>query len=162
LNLEHETIAEQAAEILRLHEQVKSLQAAQAIAHKRAAIAALLVEHGLPPLDAPSAWRAGDVSPPIFERLARDTVASAITSDSFIQSLLAAPDEAAMRTLVRERATLVKQERHWNGESSAAVGWAERSEAHLQGTRRPLSREQTLVESHHDDSLAAFVKAIRV
>jgi hypothetical protein len=160
LNLEHETIAEQAAEIIRLHEQVKTLQAAQAIAHKRAAIAALLVEHGLPPLPAPSPCRAGDVSPPIFGRPARDTVASAIVSESFIQSLLATPDEAALRTLVLERAALVEQARHWQGDSGAR--WAERSEAHAQGTRRPLSREQTPVESRGEDSLAAFVKAIRV
>jgi hypothetical protein len=145
LNLEHETIAEQAAEIIRLHEQVKTLQAAQAIAQKRAAIAALLVEHGLPPLPVGQA-------PPDTAR------ANAIVSDSFIHELLKAPDEATMRKLVQERAQLVEQARRWNGD--AGVGWAERSEAHAQ-VSRPLSREQTLVETRGENSLAAFVKAIR-
>jgi hypothetical protein len=146
-NLKLETVvSEQAAEIERLREQINQLQAAQAIAHKRAAIAALLVEHGLPPLGVNQA-------PP------DNGTANAITSESFIQSLLAAPDDATMRTLVRERAQLVEQARRWNGRSD--VGWAERSEAHANGAQRPIAREQTLIESREENSLAAFVKAIR-
>ena len=44
------TSVDQSTEIERLRHQVEELQAAQAIAEKRAAIAALLVEHSLPPL----------------------------------------------------------------------------------------------------------------
>jgi hypothetical protein len=125
--------AEQAAEIERLREQVKTLQAAQAIAHKRAAIAALLVEHGLPPMGR------------------QDPAEQAITSERFIQSLLEASDDGAMRKLVRERAQLVEQASHWNdSRGRVSPTWD-----------RPQSREQTLVESHADDSLAAFIKAIR-
>jgi hypothetical protein len=120
------------AEIEQLREQVKTLQAAQAIAHKRAAIAALLVEHGLPPLDA------------------RDPAARAITSDSFVESLFGVPDEGAMRRLIRERATLVEQARRWPTDAPAG-----------NPATAPRSREQTLIESHTDNSLEAFLKAIR-
>jgi hypothetical protein len=158
LNLEPETvIREQAAEIERLREQINELQAAQAIAHKRAAIAALLVEHGLPPLDAPSPFGRGP------GRGTDDLIASVITSESFLQSLIAAPDEPAMRTLVRERAQLVEQARRWNAESRGRVSPRRDCESRRDSPTwdRPLSREQTLVESHNGDSLATFVKAIR-
>ncbi|MEX2142486.1 MAG: hypothetical protein WD894_24750 [Pirellulales bacterium] len=123
-------LSDQTAEIQRLREEINQLQAAQAIAEKRAAIAALLVEHGLPPIDG------------------RGTAAAAITSDSFLQSLFTAPDEAALRILIRERAALVEQARQWTRD--AAIN-----------RPGPVSREQTLVESRRDDSIEAFLKAIR-
>jgi hypothetical protein len=129
---------EQASEIQRLREEINQLQAAQAIAEKRAAIAALLVEHGLPPLDQ------------------RDSAAAAITSDSFLQSLFAAPDEAAMRRLVGERAILVEQALRWKCDAST-----NHAKLRVVDSQLPVSREQTLVESHADDSLDAFLKAIR-
>jgi hypothetical protein len=128
---------DQAAEIERFREQLKELQAAQVIAQKRAAIAALLVEHGLPPL------------PP----------SPGITSESFIQSLLAAPDESAMRQLVCERAQLVEQARHSRGRVSPRRDCESRRDSPTWD--QPLSREQSLIESRTDDSLEAFVKAIR-
>ena len=148
-----ERCAGQTTELESLREQLKTLQAAQAIAHKRAAIAALLVEHNLPPLDS-----VGQAPP---DKDKRNNPKSAIVSKSFVESLLAAPDEAAMRNLIRERAALVEQAHRWK---SDAVGWAESAaadEAHAQIAQQPVSREQTLVESHTDNSLDAFLKAIR-
>ncbi len=127
-----EVCREQAAEIERLREQINTLQVAQAFAHKRAAIAALLVEHNLPPLDA------------------RDPAAQTIINERFVESLFAAPDEAAMRRLIRERATLIEQARRWSTDAPVAPS-----------TITPVSREQTLIESHSRDSLDAFLKAIR-
>jgi hypothetical protein len=144
-----ERCVDQTTEIERLREQITELQAAQAIAHKRAAIAALLVEHGLPPMGA------GQVPP--------DTVmANAITSETFIESLLAAPDEPAMRQLIRERAALIEQARRWNAPSGRVSPRRDFESRRDSPTwDQPLSREQTLVEFHVDDSLTAFVKAIR-
>jgi hypothetical protein len=121
---------EQAEEVMRLRAEIDPLKAAQAIEHKRTTIAALLVEHGLPGLDR------------------RDAAANAITSDSFVESLLAAPTEAAMRQLVRDRATVV--------EVAAATRWS--IEPPSRATA-PMSRDQTLIEVH-DNTLDAFVKAI--
>ena len=54
-----------------------------------------------------------------------------------------------MRTLVHQRTALVEQSRRWPSGSNASR------------TTVPLSREQSLIESRHDNSLDAFLKAIR-
>jgi len=125
----NELCREQADEITRLRAEIDQLKTAQAIHEKRTTIAALLVEHGLPTLDR------------------CDAAAKAITSDSFIQLLLAAPSEAAMRALIRERAALVEQSRRWAAEPASRL-------------TLPRSRDQTLIEAHTVDTLDAFVKAI--
>ena len=102
LNLERETRPDPATEIESLRHEITRLQAAQAIATKRTAIAALLVEHGLPPLDL------------------RDPAAQAITSDSFVESLLSAPDQPAMRAFIRDRTSLVEQARRWPADRACA------------------------------------------
>jgi hypothetical protein len=95
--------------------------------------------------------------------------ASAILSEEFVESLLAAPDEAAMRDLVRQRAALVEQAYRWKCDANATTlednsrGSPRRDREFWRDSPtwdRPISREQTLIESHADDSLESFVKAI--
>ena len=64
-------------------------------------------------------------------RLPSSAVKQEITSDLFMQTLLAAADEPAMRRLVEERARLVQSVLEWRGDSLA---------------RGPRSREQAAVD----------------
>ena len=77
---------------------------------------------------------------------AADPRAAAVTSPRFIESLLAAADEAAMRELVEERARLV---RALGGDAKPAAG------------RRPAaSRDQHLVDGVEVCDTQSFVEAI--
>jgi hypothetical protein len=96
--------AETSAELIAVREELDRLQAREAARERRAAALALLREFNLPDPE-----RAGAGS-------------SGIVSELFIETLMAAPDEPAMRRLVRERAELI-----------AAAGWR---------ASRPVSREQ--------------------
>jgi hypothetical protein len=147
-----ESPLEQDTEIEHLRNELTRLQAAQAIAHKRAAIAALLVEHNLPPLD-----EAGP-APPDMDRHKCEDRTSALLSDDFLESLVAAPDEPAIRKLIQQRAMLVEQAYRWKQDINAKR--TSRYEPHLEASR-PRSREQMLTEPHHENTLDAFVKAIR-
>jgi hypothetical protein len=102
--------AEAAAELTALREELDRLQACEA-AHQRQAIAtALLREFNLP--DPRSA----------------DVGARPMVSELFFETLLAAPDEPAMRRLVQERAEMIAAARRLDGGTSRPS--------------RPLSREQ--------------------
>jgi hypothetical protein len=102
--------SESAARTVALEAQLDALRAQQAIIERRAAAARLLREFQLPdPHEA-------------------DPGSNAIVSETFLQTLLAAPSESAMRALVKERA--------------AMVAAAQRMHQGAGGAGRPRSREQ--------------------
>lgn len=137
---------EAGAELERLREEVERLRlevdrwrSLDFLRARRALIAQALSEHGLP---APPA-AGGSVHPLIGEAL--------------LQSLLAAPDEAAVRTLVAERAALVAQAQRGTAIHERVDGG---TRAWLSG--RPMSREQSLVAERDAAATAAdFAAAIR-
>ena len=120
-----------------LQEQLKSLvgqvdraQVEEAARQKRALGQRLLAEFTLPSPDAEDAWSRAIVSPAFFE------------------TLLAAPDELAMRRLVEDRARLVHSARS--------------SPAPRAGSGLPVSRDQQLVEGARARVMdtAEFVRSI--
>ncbi len=124
-------VGEVARENSALRMQLDDVQAADAVSVRRATAERLLAEARLPAPHADGGW------------------AREIVSDVFFESLLAAPDEAAMRTLVEERARLV----------SAAAGLAAHRPARC---GRPLARDQQLVDIGGPSELDidAFVRDI--
>ena len=120
---------ERAAEVDRLVAEVERLTALEAIHQRRETIHRLLREFNLP------------------EPEAADPQARSITSERFIESLLAAPGEQAIREMVEERARLVR-----------SLGGAEGVRAPLVG--RPLSRDQHLAGGAGRLDAKAFVAAI--
>jgi hypothetical protein len=118
---------EQAAEIRRLQGEVERLSVLEARTARRELVRQLLREFHLPDPDAD------------------DRQAGSITSRRFIETLLAAPDEAAMRAMVEERAALVR-----------ALGGARGGESSL----KPVSRDQWLVDDVAPLDTKAFVDAI--
>ncbi|MGQ9576480.1 MAG: hypothetical protein ACUVUC_14300 [Thermoguttaceae bacterium] len=119
---------EQAAELGRLQARLDELEAAEALRRKHASVRQLLQEFKLPDPETAQGWARSLVSP------------------RFLEALLAAPTQEAMRELVRERAELVR----------SAVAW--RSAAGL-GDVLPRCREQQLDSAAITD-LKEFVKAI--
>jgi len=118
----------QAEEIARLQEEIDRLRAQEAIHHRRSMAWRLLAEFELPDPDAGEPW------------------AKTVVSERFIETLLAATDEQAMRSLVEERARLVR----------ALAGGATRVVAQA----RPESRDQYLVHAAGALSTKSFVEAI--
>lgn len=102
--------AEAAAEGIAIREELDCLQAREAERERRAAAIDLLKEFNLP--DPESA----------------DEGARAMVSELFFETLLAAPDEPAMRRLVEERSEMIAAARRLD-----AAGWRQ---------SRPVSREQ--------------------
>jgi len=88
--LVEELLAEQADELNSLQEEVDRLRATEAVRQKRLVVRRLLSEFHLPDPDTAQGS------------------ANSIVSPRFIESLLASPDEQAMRELVEERAQLVQ------------------------------------------------------
>jgi hypothetical protein len=76
----------------------------------------------------------------------------AIVSDQFIQSLMQAPDDGALRQLVEERAKLVRSASQWNGSQQSAG-------------RRPRSRDQVALAATTNETrvqnAAEFAAALR-
>ena len=105
-------LAEQAADLAKLEAKIDRLEAAEGAAKKRLAVRRLLSEFRLPDPDTATGW------------------AKSVVSDCFIESLMAAESEEAMRKLVEERAALVR---------GAGAGGN-----HAGGS--PLSRDQHQVE----------------
>jgi hypothetical protein len=118
---------EQAAEVSRLRQEVERLTALEAAHQKRGVARRMLREFGLP-------------DPEKAEPLA-----GSVCSERFIESLLAANNEGAMRELVEERARLV---RALSGQA------ASRSAA------QPQSRDQHLVYDVTTLDAKSFVEAI--
>ena len=119
----------QAAEISRLKQEVDRLTALEAVRQKRDLARRLLLEFELP--DPETA----------------DPSARVVVSGRFLESLLAAPDEQAMRCLVEERAQLVR----------AIAG---RDAARTAANARPQSRDQSLVYAAGELDATSFVEAI--
>jgi len=120
---------EQAGELSRLRAEVERLQAREAVHEKRLLARRLLREFNLPDPDA------------------ADPQARSIVGDRFLESLLAAENEQAMRELVRERTELVR-----------SLGGTEPLRRGLDG--RPLSRDQQLFHGPTRLDTKAFVEAI--
>jgi len=120
---------EQAAELQRLKQEVERLTASEAVYRKRDAIRRLLREFHLPDLEA------------------TDARAKVVVSAPFCESLMAAPDDKALRTLVEERARLVQ---------TLAGGDAVRGFTEMQ----PLSKDQLLAFDANPWNGKSFVEAI--
>jgi hypothetical protein len=118
---------EQADEIVRLRREVERLAVAESDARKRAAMRRLLREFALPDPESD------------------DPRTKAVVGQPFIESLLAAADESAMRTLVEERARLVH-----------TLAGAARDAA----DSRPRSRDQHVVYAGAPMSVKSFLEAI--
>ncbi len=119
---------EQAAELDTLRAEVERLTVLEDVQQKWLVIRRLLGEFNLPDPEA------------------TDSRARSIVSERFLESLLAAPSEQAMRELVEERAALVR-----------SLG-AEGNRGTIDG--RPRSRGQYLVDTVGHFDAKAFVEAI--
>jgi len=119
----------QAAELSRLEAEVERLTAQEALRQKQQTVCRLLRECHLP------------------EPEAADPLARSITSRQFVESLLAAPSEQAMRELVEERAALVR-----------TLGRA--APAHSRADGQPLCCDQYLLDGLRPLDTKAFVAAI--
>jgi hypothetical protein len=121
-----EAIRAEAADALRrLREELEGFRAAEALTRRRELVRRALGEHGLPDPDAPGADEA-------------------IVSRRFVEHLLAAADDSAVRELVAERAALVRG-------LSATLG---------RGGSRPQSREQTRLDAPPAPDAKGFAAAI--
>ncbi|MEN6458586.1 MAG: hypothetical protein ABFC63_06615 [Thermoguttaceae bacterium] len=118
-----------AIELAQLRHEVERLRAQEAMQRKQVAAFQLLREHGLPDADAADPW------------------SRAVSSRQFLETLLAASDESAMRALVEDRARLVRT----LSESRPAVRQAE---------RRPCSRDQHVVYAPEPLGAKRFIEAI--
>ncbi len=120
---------ENAAELQQLRQEVERLTALEAIHQKRAIARRLLREFALPDPESAAPW------------------AKTVASPQFIETLLAAPGEEAMRALVEERAQLVRTLAE--GETPRGSAWA-----------RPQSRDQHALYSADPLKNKSFVEAI--
>jgi len=120
---------ELAGEVRRLREEVERLTAVEALHEKRLAARRLLREFNLP-------------DPETDDRLAKT-----IAGERFCESLLAAPNEQAMRELVEERARLVQTLARGEGARNLVES-------------RPQSRDQHRVYGGAPPDAKSFVEAI--
>jgi hypothetical protein len=119
----------EASEIARLREEVERLKGVLESQRKREQARRLLREYDLPDDDASEPW------------------AKTIVSRQFMESLAAAPDDRAMRTLVEERARLVRL-LLGDGAPRGVSG------------ARPQSRDQHLMHADGPLCVKSFVEAI--
>lgn len=103
-----------AAQLEQVQTQLDQVAAREAALERRERIAELLQEHNLPLPES------------------RHEASRRITSDHFVETLLGAANDEALRQLVEERAALVRSANRWNGDRSA-IG------------PRPVSRDQLAV-----------------
>ncbi len=120
---------ERAAELAALRAQVDRLEASEALLGKRLLARRLLAEFELPDPDLAEGWE------------------KSVVSERFVESLLAAPDEAAMREMIAERAALIRA-------APASPANSHRFNA------RPRSRDQSQVYGPGELSVKGFVEAI--
>ena len=121
--------AEQAAELARLRAEVDRLEASEALLGKRLLARRLLGEFELPDPEVAQGWE------------------KSVVSERFVESLLAAPDEAAMREMVEERAALARGVRRGHSESRPVES-------------KPRSRDQSRVCGPTELDVKTFVEAI--
>ena len=122
-------VREQAEALGALRAEVDRLRAAEALRRKERRARRLLDEYGLPDPDT------------------ADGRAKSLVSPWFLESLLAAPDDEAMRAIVEDRARLA----HLAGDWGPAAP---------RGTGRPLSRDQCALDGPTPADAKAFVEAI--
>jgi hypothetical protein len=122
------TCREQAAESARLRGRLDQLEAAEALRQKHVRLRQLLQEFRLPDPETAEGW------------------AKSLVGPGFLEALLAAPGEEAMRQMIQERAELVR--------SAGAWGAASRP-----GDARPRSRDQ-LFDLVGPADTSEFVEAI--
>lgn len=127
-DLVDELLREQATEQARLAAELDRLQALEAVRQRRAAVKRLLAEFHLPDPDTET------------------SSARAIVSPRFLESLLAAADESELRTLVEERARLLRD--------AVLIPHAAATPS------RPLAREQQQVDGLRRVDVKGFVEAI--
>ena len=120
-------LAEQAAETHRMQSEISRLREIESAQQKQQLVRQLLREYRLP------------------EPETTDANSRAITSRRFVESLLAAADEAAMRALIEERAALV---RSLAGDAFANAGV------------KPRSRDQQWLDGRGTMDAKAFIEAI--
>ena len=117
-------------ELLRLRNELSQLQLEEALRQRRSLVRTLLAEFHLPDPDAGDDWT------------------RTVVGGEFLESLLRAPDAAALRRLVQERADLV-----------AAAG---RTSGQVCGSHRIVSREQgSLDGSSPEFNPQRFAEALR-
>jgi len=122
-------LEERDAELMRARGEIERLELAEALHRKHESVRRLLAEFNLPRPDSAESWE------------------KSLVSDRFVESLLAAPNEAAMRSLVEERAGLVR-------------GIHERGQAGARFRSRPLCREQNEALGARPADSKTFVEAI--
>jgi hypothetical protein len=122
-------VQEQAGTLAALRAEVDRLRAAEALRRKEVRARQLLEEYGLPDPDG------------------ADGRARSLVSPWFLESLLAAPDDEAMRAMVEDRAKLARLAGEWGLPGS-------------RGTGRPISRDQCAVDRSTPADVMAFVEAI--
>ena len=127
-DLVQELLQEQADRLGQLQAEVDRLIAAEALHQRRALARRLLAESRLPDPETAEGW------------------ARTVVSAGFLESLLAAPSEQAMREMVEERARLVR----------GAGGFDPAGHA----LSRPLSRDQHQVDRAAPADVKGFVEAV--
>jgi hypothetical protein len=122
-------LKEQQAELHSLRAEVDRLEAAGAVRQRRLAVRQILAEFHLPDPDTAEGW------------------ARSVVGERFVESLLAAPDEEAVRRLVEERAALVRSA----GESHFGAG---------RSAFGPVSRDQNEIHGRSPADAKAFAATI--
>lgn len=120
---------ERDAEVAKLRGEIERLGLAEELRRKHGSARRLLAEFNLPDPDTAESWE------------------KSIVGDRFVELLMAAPDEAAMRSLVEERAGLVR-------------GIQERGQARARSRSRPVCREQSEALGARPANGKTFVEAI--
>ena len=122
-------LEERNAKLLKAQGEIERLELAETLHRKHESIRRLLAEFNLPGPDTAESWE------------------KSIVSDRFVELLMAAPDEEAMRSLVEERAGLVR-------------GIDERGQARAGFRSRPVCREQNQALGARPADGKTFVEAI--
>ena len=117
------------AELAELQGEIERLELAETLHRKHESVRRLLAEFNLPDPDTAGGWE------------------KSIVSERFVDSLLAARDDEAMRGLVEERAGLVH-------------GINERGDGEVRSGSRPVCREQSVALGARPVDAKTFVEAI--
>ena len=122
-------LEEQDAELVKLRGEIERLELTESLHRKHESARRLLAEFKLPDPDIAESWE------------------KSLVGDRFVELLMAAPDEDAMRSLVEERAGLVR-------------GIHERGQAKARFRSRPVCREQNEALGARPADAKAFAEAI--
>ncbi len=123
------TCRQQRDEIAELRTEIDQLRTQAALHQRRVLIQSLLAEYKLP------------------QSGSSDPAAQALVSETFMQSLLAAPNEQAARHLLKERVRLIESAAQFNATTGKAS--------------RPICREQSVADPRIALNGESFARAIR-